>query len=572
MGQTYTLQDITLPPNHQAMGGGNCSTGAGAFNVQLVYEDPAGVGFNNPTTGAAARAVVCQVFTDLANYINTNTGHCSQLPPTLRIHILPSLANAITFPPEQNFLAIGSPYYYNYASNLQAAPSWAHGNVWRTLNGGDDNTQFTPFGLPGNAQYHGYMRFNFHPDIEWNFNIASVPTLNNDNPNTGPIRLDFYQCVLRSALQLLGMHSFMTADGSSIISNNNVTQPGLYTLFDSFLTDANTTPLLIPAGACMQVAPNPAATFATQTPCTGVFFALSGGAVAPVYTPPSWQPGISLNFLGDVGCEPFVLNKRMTGPVLRAPTNKEAEMLCLLGYSINGSYGITPSPAYATPDCSEAPICAAVDDGFISAPPHCFTFAFSCLPATINFNQLLANDHNITGIACVQGITDNVGVMLSGTTIIITDANLGDNIFSYLPQTAAGQTANPAFVRFQLGFCGNCNINYQEPCNLICNPSLSQPLGDPCVPFAQLGGNFSPYSAFCPQFPGWAGINTAYWFSNWAGDGSFSPAPNSGWFIPTPSGLNPISTDATASMLGFLSGQLRPAPKLFFGQRATSSH
>ncbi|OWY26226.1 hypothetical protein C7N43_38170, partial [Sphingobacteriales bacterium UPWRP_1] len=234
-GIEYELRDIEVPAGHQMSG---CSGMGGSFNFELVFEDnETDVGFDDPTIGAQAQEVVCQVFTDLSYYIIAKTGKCSGQVPTLRILIQASELAPITFPPEANFLGDGSPYYYNHANTAQNMPSWAHGNVWRTLNGGEDNTLLPPFAFSGTDSYHGYMRFNMDPSLNWNFDLTTPMSVNNDDLTAGPIRLEFYQCVLRAALQLLGIHSFIGQNGNSIITNNAVNEPGLYTHFDKYLVD-----------------------------------------------------------------------------------------------------------------------------------------------------------------------------------------------------------------------------------------------------------------------------------------------------------------------------------------------
>lgn len=551
-GTVYDLEVIVHPVDRQIA---ECNNTGGTFNFQLAYEDyGTGTGFYDPVNGQAARQVVCQVMTDLSHYIVAKTGKCSDQIPTLRILIKTSSFSPLTSPPELNFLGEGSPYYYNHASADQSTPSWAHDNVWRTLNGGEDNTVLPPYAFSGEDSYHGFMQFNLDPSLNWNFNLNTPLTQNNDDINFGPIRLEFYQCVLRAALQMLGIHSFMQSDGSSNITNNATNQPGLYTRFDSYLTDANGLYLLT-YDACFQAQPDPTAIFNMQTPCTGVFFNANSNTT-PIYTPSTWQPEISLNYLGDAdptNCGAYVLSKRMTGPVIRVPTDAEARILCQLGYEIDGTYGVMPTTPAITYSCSENNAGAGVDDG----GALCATFIFSCLSdASISVSELLENDWNVTGISCVQGISENVTVNLSGSNVVISSANPGWNVFSYLPHNTSAIPGNPTFVYFQLGYCGNCTAEYLEPCNLVCNPALSQPV-PACEPFAQPSGSFTPFLNLCTQFPGWASIGSAFWFADWTG----------GTFIPTPGGLNPIGSDPTLSMLGFRSAFTQPAcnPNSFSG-------
>ncbi len=486
-GTEYNLNDIVRPPDRAAFDCDGNSDGiseGGHFNFQLDFLDAAGQGFNDPAK-LAYKTVICQVLTDLSYLLDAHP-NCAGNKPLLRIEIRPAVYEAPT--PNGTLLGAASTYYYNYTNGSQMQTGYAYGNVWRTLNGGEDNTSM-PY-LIGTNTYHGYMYFNFHSSITWN--TAMDPNFSN-----GAAGKDFYQVVLHETCHMLGIHSWIDSDGTSRVSNPASDPNGLYTAYDKFLikqsppntavlhnTDGchaiqfNTTTNLL-TGGCDQINFK-----GTQTPTLSL----------PAYTPTTWADGSSLSHFGNDPCNttPYLMHWSImndaAGHAIHRPTNDELTVLCEIGYRVTNTYGSPSSPFLATvPSCGH--IAAGVDDSKpnldASNAPSCVEplYKFCSFPVTISMSDLLANDVGVSVAyfidePCITVLQGNIVWSQTGTgDIIITNASYGLNAFSYTPIDAVTQQPlNATVVYFEGYTCvENCNPANALPCNLLCNSHLNPP-------------------------------------------------------------------------------------------------
>ena len=492
-GTEYSLSDITRPPDRQAFdcdGSGDGITQGEHFNFLLDFTDASGQGFNSAAF-APYKTVICQVLTDLSYLLDAHLD-CAGNKPLLRIEIRPAIYEPPT--PNGTLLGAASTYYYNYTNGTQMQTGYAYGNVWRTLNGGEDNTQM-PY-LIGNNIYHGYMYFNLHNSITWN-------TAMNPNFSNGAAGKDFYQVVLHETCHMLGIHSWIDSDGTSRVSNAASDPNGLYTAYDKFLLNASSPP---PTGATIRLLDNTDGCHAVQFNTTTNL--LTGGCdqvtfrgiqdynlSLPAYTPTTWSDGSSLSHFGNDPCDttPYLMHWSIMndnlGHAIHRPTNDELRVLCEIGYRVTNTYGSPSSPFNATvTGCGH--IAAGVDD---SKPNLNNTGALSCteplykfcsFPATINLNDLLANDVGVNVPAtinnpCLSILQGNIlWTTANGVaTITINSASYGLNAFSYTPIDAiTGQQLNTTVVYFEANTClNNCNAANAVPCNLICNSSINPP-------------------------------------------------------------------------------------------------
>ena len=297
-GNSYSLEDVTQPGNRMQLF--PCDFEAGTvnganFNFQVDFFDPPGVGFNAGTpAAAAARDVVCQVLTDISFMLDASPT-CNGLPPTLRIQILPSLSD---WTPPSITLGLASAYHYNYSTPNGTKPGITHNSVWRTINGGEDPTSF-PF-IVGDFLYHGSMRFNFHPNINWNYDMTNMTFVN------AATNVDFYQVVLHETMHMLGISSLINNNGNSKwqpFLGYNPPGTGLYSRYDKYLfnIDPTAAPLILNADNCYQTGFNQPVSCLTAGCNSNVRFlaAFAPFANLGIYDPNTWSGGSSISHFGD---------------------------------------------------------------------------------------------------------------------------------------------------------------------------------------------------------------------------------------------------------------------------------
>lgn len=587
-GNNLHISDIELPANRPR---GECDLVFENIQFQVDYQDlGTSFGFDAPSgVGEARQNVMCQVLTDVSHFIKSTYSYCDGNIPVVRIEVKESL----NIPPigafETNTFAVGSPYYYNYNSAATPITGYAHSNVWRSINGGIDHTTFTPFGA-GIATYDGYMQFNFNNQITWSTNLNSNNgnVYDATNVTQGTLRLDLYQAILREVMHMLGVHTWINADGSSTITNNSSTNPGLYTRYDKYLFNNNH--LLQYVGGvgddnCYNVNFTGNAT-ALSTACNSISFkGIEDPTInLPVYTRAgTWLLNDYLMHIGNRidNCDsyPYLLSRRMlnqdgnnnniSSPPIRRPDESEVQLLHEIGYQTTTEYtyrsNTVSASSFSYPtNVGTGFISAGNDDAFelgsCTEPLH-----FTCADidnggAVIDFDYLLQNDVNVLGEIyldeeCIFPITPGLDIVIVGTSIAISNAPPGTNVLAYIPTSNQGtlQQANTTFVYFTVDNCdSHCEGVYSEPCNLVCNPSLSTP----CTPVpGALGWNFD-HICFpeCSNFPGWESAEG--WVSYYV----------DGFNAPTLSGVSQIDAGlAYNTMLGFRAGAMEYDEPTFRG-------
>ncbi|MFO0355867.1 MAG: hypothetical protein ACK50A_02860 [Sphingobacteriaceae bacterium] len=179
------------------------------------------------------RAVVCQVFKDLSQFINsplTGTNVCNILIETT--------SAAINNPSTSGVLGVNSPFYAEFFNPQFATAGLIPGEVWKTIKLGKSSYINTaPFSnyppLYNTNGYHGYLAFNFaNPGINWDVSLST-------NTITSG-QFDFYTNVLHEAMHMLGLASYITSDGTSVFGANK----SYYSYYDAFLRNASNIPLI----------------------------------------------------------------------------------------------------------------------------------------------------------------------------------------------------------------------------------------------------------------------------------------------------------------------------------------
>lgn len=472
------------------------------FSYQVDYFPP----FDEPSF-QPMRDVICQVLRDLACTIVPTNDPCTGLPPILRISVDTTIV--------PNRLGSASAYYYNFSRQDLSLTGYAHGNVWRVLNGGSDNLTMPLIvsNDPLTDVYHGTMRFN--PNFNWNFDMEDTTFVNS------AAALDFYQVVLHEAVHMLGIASWIDQDGSSRVSPPTTAPFGLYTRFDRYLEEhIGGNQLLNNADSCYSVDFVSNANLLTGG-CDQVDF--QGINYFPfidlgIFTPGQWRPGSSMSHFGNDSCAinhylmHASIHNNPAGHAIRRPTDAEFFVLCELGYQFSNNYGDGTLPFHTFNNGVMIPDCGSRSAGNDDTGPNCDSlYVISCnFPFEIAITDVLANDYNVQPfIDCVIPIVGSPTFTLTSTHIIITDATPGINALAYLPTSPNGEQANMTVIYFWSELC--C-LEIPDTCNAVMNPEIILPIG--CPPNTQ---NLWSINAFCPEFDnnGWMNVfGSADYFTN----------------------------------------------------------
>ncbi|MGB0369453.1 MAG: T9SS type A sorting domain-containing protein [Flavobacteriales bacterium] len=217
------------------------ANGGPQFN--LIYLDQAngtGVGFDDPVKGAERRNALeaaFQYYSDLIEDIGTAD-----------IEIRESFSAN----PGSNPFAFAAAYYFG-SKGFNKPFTKAH------IASGND-----PYG----PYTDGYLQFNFHPNLDYNYVIEANPA---------PQQYDFYTIALHEILHLLGFTSYATAERQSAAS------PYVFTTFDEHLVDFNKNEIYNVAGSGASTT----VTIPDNVSITNnqLWFELYPGQHAPVYSP-----------------------------------------------------------------------------------------------------------------------------------------------------------------------------------------------------------------------------------------------------------------------------------------------
>lgn len=403
-------------------------------------------------------------------------------------------------------LGRANPLYYNFSNPSGQMPGWVHNSVWRTVNGGEDPTNY-PF-VNGEPVYHGMMRFNFHPNISWNFdpqNVLSAP------------QFDLYSVVLHEICHLLGFASLVTDNGTSDIDPLGGYTPsnsGLYTNYDRLLVrnESSYSPLLSPVNNCYDITFQGNINVLTD-PCNVILLRdVNTGLYLPVVAPNGWIDNVEMSHLDDIG-GPFACNsthylmnrsviQNALGQSFRRPTDAEINLLCSMGYKSSGVYGDGSLSFHSVVSGNNPPACgefvAGVDDDGANCHDH---FVFCELPGTISISTILANDIGVLpniDANCIEPVVGNITFTAGTSDITINSASFGWNVLAYIPTNATtNELANTTFIYFYVG-CDGCTNS--EACNEICNPHINSDCTFPNYPSSNLANN---RLSACSNMDGW---------------------------------------------------------------------
>ena len=200
-GNKYSLEDLKidtgLDSNNVQKSALLCSSGY----FDIYFEAGSGME-GSSSVEVAHRNVVCQVFSDISDFINSplsNVGNTNRVNIEVR-----DIGQFISSPSTSGVLGAATSYYNVPNNTTSGFGGIADNEIWKTIHSGVDSyTNVTaPISSTGTSFYHGMMYFNFsNSGISWNTNLslASSPT--------GLV--DLYSVILHEVTHALGFASLI---------------------------------------------------------------------------------------------------------------------------------------------------------------------------------------------------------------------------------------------------------------------------------------------------------------------------------------------------------------------------
>ncbi len=401
---------LTIPPT--------CN--AGIFRLHFT-DSGTGTGFDDPILGPQRQAVACQVYTDLSLLINEANSPYSSIPNLgsgnswVEIWVKGSLNNSA-----DPTLGTAGQYF------LPTTQGVVHGTVWETINTGIDSWFGVNSSNLGNfGIFHGEMQINFGH----NFYLGTNPSL------ISSTEFDLYTVILHEAIHALGFGSLINQVGNSKITGTN---PGIYSIYDTYLRDVSTSNFLINPSGCYNASFSISSLSQLVTPCAINF---SGTNNTSVTTNTIWSNGTSLShysigICGNPGN--YSMNPSLAlGVTRRFPDIAEVTTLCDIGYSTSGTY-----PGATYPGTGTCGLRVAGVNDFATytttAPGTNYQTAFNTA-YTFSSTDILGNDENASFYECMEVVN------LSGTLSGPLSGGVGNNI-TFTPNTGYSGVAILRYV------------------------------------------------------------------------------------------------------------------------------
>lgn len=501
-GKKIPLSDLLIDKK----GGGTKAVGplcsSGYFD--LYFEVGSGME-GNSSIEQARRAVICQVFSDIAQFIQTPN-------PNIHVNILVKNINPVLngYDPITNpnpaassgVLGLATSYYVLPSLGPNIIGGIADNEIWKTINSGFDSytnvaspLSSTPSSNNGSGYYHGMVALNFNnPSFNWHLDLSQ---------NTSNGLYDLYSVILHEVTHALGFTSLINVNGDSKFGTNFP----YYSRYDLFLNSPSNQPLITNTGNCSMYnyGFNPSLNTNILTPST--FSCTShvkfGGSVnQPTYTPTTFTNESSLSHLEDLCHDPnnyandeyYVMsNANGTGPfyMKRYLKPEERDVLCDIGYKVNPNFG---NPAnlnfydYGTSVCPGIQI-VGINDGI---DPNGIVQYFTTVNNNANplvINDFLLNDFNTISYECLTDIYGNgTPTVISSSSFSYVATSPGIAVLRYVPISPTGVRGNITYIYIYIS-ANNCN---PTNCSFINN------------------GDFE-LSTNCGQMDFQSPINTACW-------------------------------------------------------------
>jgi len=594
-GNIYKLSEITAGKNYVSKSGATTSNTllctSGIF--ELYFETGCGMENTTITIQNQRRAILCQAFQDISDFINTplkNVGNTNKIKIWIR--------NPANLTPAMPAAAAGAASsFYNLPIFTSALPAQGlpyisgivDNEIWKTIHTGINsftNTVFPIISTQTNTGfYHGWASFNFAGTVNWNLDY------NKYNATTGYVTnsSDFYTVIIHEVMHALGFNSLINYNGTSILSYPNALNGVYYTRYDKNLKTSTNASLISNntttsgqmynfnfTASSSNLYPSCSLTPPVFNGNSGAFncptsIKYVGSVTVPVYNSPCFENGSSLShfedacYNGNTNDQYFMMSERASGLFAkRTLTTEERQVLCDIGYSVNGTFGNTSNftyKNYGVTACSGITV-AGVNDGFTTTG----TYSFQGNSGTnINISGILNNDYT-GGLSSnlrfefVQDLYDP-NAILSVTSGGISDSFSllsyvpGLHLLRYVPfDNLTGQRGNITYIFVNV--LNNCVVN--NPCSLVRNGDFESHIYAPnnsSQIYKACGWQNASYLPSCDYFnsdytstfyPGAYSIpcnSMGYQIDNVAGNHAYA-----GMFI-TSGGSESIKTELISSLL-----------------------
>ncbi|WP_405574717.1 T9SS type A sorting domain-containing protein [Winogradskyella sp. Asnod2-B02-A] len=486
-GNSYKTSDVIIDINRGKSNSKSSFATCSSGYFTLHFTVGSGMELEFDPIHIQRRSVVCQVFNDLSNMINsplTTSGN------TVNIWVR-DITEVIGY--NSNMLGVASSFYSLPTSPNIIQGGIADNEIWKTINSGVDSytNVISPLLASDSSAsfYHGMVAVNFKDITNWHTDLST---------NAPVSYQDLYTLVLHEVTHALGFSSLIDQDGISKFGADY----NYYNRYDTLLKDSNGTPLITSSGcssmydytftantdvlhpSCTSSPPvNNSGNILDSTNCsTAITF---GSNNIPVYNPDCYESGSSLSHFEDQ-CyvdtntgSPYgnnlyfvMSNANGSGVTKRTLTVEETQVLCDIGYTMNNIAGST---------CSGVSV-SGVNDGFNGS-----TFAFTGnIGDPIDLNTvtggILLNDINTTGFECLEDVYNNSSIIpiTSGTAITtgvtFTGSVPGLNLLRYVP-TNGSDKGNITYIYIYLNVDNSCGI--PTACDLVINGDFEQNSGFP---------------------------------------------------------------------------------------------
>ncbi|MBC7643468.1 MAG: T9SS type A sorting domain-containing protein [Flavobacterium sp.] len=504
-GNTYNLSELKIgAPTKSKLNSTMlsstllCTTGI----FELYFEAGCGMDIVSDITqnnlNSARRAVACQVFTDLSNFINTPL---KNLGNTTKIKIWVRGISQVGAP--QNALGMATSVTCKPIATPSGIGGIADNEIWKTIISGTDsftNVVNPPITGGQSSQvsglyYHGIMAFNFTNFTNWNTNLAINAPLG---------QLDLYTIMLHEVIHSLGFASLIRGDGTSFGGN-------YYIRYDRFLKNSDSSKFLITNNnSCdmynysfnpllLSAILQPSLPCLTQQTTCGTAIKFVGTSTVPVYTPNCFEPGSSLSHFEDqcIGSPNgnnsnsyFVMtDANGAGVTKRFLKPEEKNALGDIGYSLNGTYGNNANVFNSFINyglVTNGVNVAGINDGL--NPDGTFKY-FDIQNSQITINsstnsliRILSNDPNATNFECLQDLYDTTATFnglqtLSGsntTNVVFSSSIKGLHLLRYIPVNSInGQKGNITYIYVYVDTATNCAISTNSS-DLVLNGGFEQ--------------------------------------------------------------------------------------------------
>lgn len=512
-GVKYKLKDVlTEAPRELRASNPVLLTCSQTSYFNLYFASGSGMENTTDPIQNARRAVVCKVFEDISNFINSPLSTNGN-----KVNIW--VNNYANENAPTGTLGLASSFFSAPTNSTNTTSGVLDGEIWKTIHLGVDS--YTSFTGTTNAFFHGKVAFNLNDaSIQWHTDLST---------NAPSNKYDLYTTVLHEVTHALGLHSFIDENGGSLTDAN------YYTRFDTFLRTNSNVPLLS-IGACSMydlsfntsVSPTvlrPGCTLpgnlgtgnSNTTICSNAIKYV-GTSTIPVYIPICYETGSSLSHFEDLlfpNCTTHYNNDAyfvMSNTILQGVTKRclkpeERNSLCDIGYNVKATFGTATTSGgffnYGGVACSGVAVAGLTDGINNTNGSYVFTGSIATVGATssnVILTGLLTNDTNASSFECLESITAPTTTTFTGgtsgintTSITFATTTPGLHLLRYVPINSLGQRGNITYIYVYITAAPNTGGCSPTPsvCDLVMNGGFEE-FSSLSLPFIQNACGWNP--------------------------------------------------------------------------------